>query len=593
MSYILDPPQIITPVNAQGLKRVEVMGRGQAGLVKISGSGAGSIPGSPAVDGIHSPTLSSTAGASTASSPTTPKAFAGQPSIAQQQATADPFSDLHEASTSRFSVGGIAAPSSSSPDARRASQSTITSTSSQPHSLDPSNTSRWTTSSVDSSRRGSGESVTLEMDPLHPGQLVHSAGQRGSFDVPSSARSSEAYSLRRAGEQEEDGEGATGSRSRRLTGESNWTEGTSFIGDRRESGSTVGGGGGSPRGSFVSSRSGATDSMSMLDGIPFMGPASSANLPRFSTNSASTTNSSNADGTVQAPKSPLFPMPPPRSPSFMSAGPGGPPSPAISDLPTAEAEEEPLVPIPVPVPAPSSSAATRLGLNSSSFTSTAEEDDDEPLPAPFLPFAGQRPSSSAPSGFENDNRDSQAISLRSGFASGLSDVAFRLDGGLRDSMFTEGGPTSERGSVLGPSSSVGGAGGERTSLMSLAGEGGGGTRDSIHDVSHLEGVREEEGPSRPTSYASTLGEEDEEEEEEEAVIVTSAVRAPIIRSTSIKRSAPTSSSPPAPAATEADAESTNPFGDEAAISSAPDYSRASMDSLALSAALSRSLEEAD
>lgn len=38
MSYILDPPRIITPSNAQGLRRVEVLGSRQAGLVTLVGS---------------------------------------------------------------------------------------------------------------------------------------------------------------------------------------------------------------------------------------------------------------------------------------------------------------------------------------------------------------------------------------------------------------------------------------------------------------------------------------------------------------------------------------------------------------------------
>lgn len=38
LSYILDPPQIITPGGKQGLKRVEVIGSRQAGLVTLAGS---------------------------------------------------------------------------------------------------------------------------------------------------------------------------------------------------------------------------------------------------------------------------------------------------------------------------------------------------------------------------------------------------------------------------------------------------------------------------------------------------------------------------------------------------------------------------
>ncbi|ORY81795.1 hypothetical protein BCR35DRAFT_85095 [Leucosporidium creatinivorum] len=387
MSYILDPPQIITPVNAQGLRRVEVMGRGHAGLVKISGSGGGSLPGTPAVDGIHPPTPSSST--STASSPTTPKAFAGQPSISQQQAAADPFSDDHEASTARFSVGGIAAPSSSSNEAlraRRESQDTITSSSSQPHSLDPSNASRWTTSSVaSSSRRGSGESVTLELDPLHPGTLAHSprgAGERGSFDVPHSARSSEAY----------EGEGDTGSRSRRLTTESSWTEGSSLL-----DGFHVHARWDSVHGSLVFGQL-----TSLLDQLGLHHQLLSRwndQSPRFTSFPHATAEESifheHQHGRTTLARS--------RRPSHRRGRRGG----SFGTLLHRD-------------------NGTRTRLSHHPTNGGNNSDEDSPLPAPFLPFAGQRPSSSsAPSETDNDNRDSQAISLRSGFASGLSDVAFR------------------------------------------------------------------------------------------------------------------------------------------------------------------------
>ncbi|TNY24748.1 hypothetical protein DMC30DRAFT_4596 [Rhodotorula diobovata] len=57
MSYILDPPQIITPVSAQGVRRVELQ-KGQAGLVKIgaaAGAGAGAGQGNAASTSPTSP----------------------------------------------------------------------------------------------------------------------------------------------------------------------------------------------------------------------------------------------------------------------------------------------------------------------------------------------------------------------------------------------------------------------------------------------------------------------------------------------------------------------------------------------------------
>lgn len=564
MSYILDPPQIITPVNAQGLRRVEVMGRGQAGLVTLAGSAAGSLPNTPAHDAVHSPSSS----ASGASSPTTPKAFGNL------QQTLDPFADENSEPT-RFSVGGIAAPPSQEDRLRRQSNSsTIESLSSDLHFNDNAS-SRWTTSS-----RASGESVAL--DPAHPStSSPGSPHNRESYGVPRSARSSEAYS-------------DTGSRSRRLTGESRWTEGSSMLGDsRRNSDATIDGSHsagsishegaveneGSPRASYSSSlRSGVTsDSTSMLDGIPFMAPSSSSHFGGTGlSNAPVSTASSFVD---RAPKSPLFPMPPPRSPPASTRG--GPPSPTISDLPSDEApttSRESFITAESAHPPPSSTAAASTGI----LAHAAGDDGDDILPAPFLPFAGQGPSGSSPS-----DRESQAISLRSGFASGLSDVAFRLDGGLRDSMFTTGpgGPESERGSVMGPS----GGGGERASLLSARGEG---ARDSIHGVGNLSGVDEEddEGVSRPVSYSSSMG---GEAEEEEVAIVTSAVRAPIARSTSIKRSPsiPSSSATTSPllgSNAEEPEETDNPFGDSAAVKVDP---RASIDSFAANAALSQSLAE--
>ena len=374
----LDPPQIITPVNAQGLRRVEVLGRGQAGLVRIGGSGLTSAPTTPA------PPLTGNADVdSDVRSPTTPKAFA-----AQQAKEMNPFSD--EASvtplSARFSaVGGSAsAPlSPTSSHTRSESQDTVTSTEPGYATTDE---SRWTAST----------SATHGED--------------------------------------------TGARARPLTSESQWSEGMS----RRDTTSTMGGEGmerAESRGSYASFASTGTE-QSVLDGIPFMAAPTivvPSNLSRESF----------LDD--EPPRSPLFPMPPPRSPSFI----GSPSSPSSSFVPESEHRDSTysydttysdnsVAPPAVPTANPSI-----LDLDA----------DTSPLPSPFLPFAGQRPTPAEGGGRE---RESAAISVRSGFGSGLSQIPFQLgfpsglDGGSDRGSMTG----SERGSIMTMD-----PGGERDSRM--------------------------------------------------------------------------------------------------------------------------------
>lgn len=83
--------------------------------------------------------------------------------------------------------------------------------------------------------------------------------------------------------------------------------------------------------------------------------------------------------------------------------------------------------------------------------------DDEPLPLPFLPFAGQRPTSTSPTKSTGGERQSEHFSVRSGFGSGLSQIPFQL--GFPSGFGDEG---SERGSMISRSGG-GGEGKERWS----------------------------------------------------------------------------------------------------------------------------------
>lgn len=135
MSYILDPPQIITPVNAQGLRRIEVMGREQAGLVRIGGTS--SAGNSPAMSSPASPR-------SDESSPSTPRALGR---FATQQGAANPFSDDASVVTpmeNRLSAVGGTPLSPLSDDSRPVSRATMEST----DAGYVTNESRWTVDSA-------------------------------------------------------------------------------------------------------------------------------------------------------------------------------------------------------------------------------------------------------------------------------------------------------------------------------------------------------------------------------------------------------------------------------------------------------------
>ena len=478
MSYILDPPQIITPVGADGIRRVEILGRGQAGLVQVPGSSGPSALGTVAV--------------------------AGQ--------TANPFADPVVSANAH---------------ARNGSGETIKSSG---------NSSRWTQSTNSDPRASYAESVALDPHPPSPG---HSPISHNSAFFPQSARNSEAFP-------QED----TGNRSRPLTGASEWSSSSSALGPIGFASES--------RDSFASAASHNIDSISMLDGIPFMAspPATGSGL-----------------GVAGPPASPLFPLPPTRTPSI------GPPSPGASSINLGE-------------PALTTTATSASpDLTATLADHITSPGSDGPLPAPFLPFAGQRPASgaslmseafgSSPAG---QRVQSQAISVRTGFGSGLSDFPMQIGFPSLDGA-------SERGSMISYRDS-------RTSEFG-AGPGAGPGQLGQRQSGLLAGVEEGTEPrsSRPGSFASSVGEDDEEDEE--PVVMGQAVRL-------LARTASTKSAKDvkvAPVTAEVEAEAENPFGDEAEVKgeegevgagAGPRASvRASVDSLASSAALAASFTESE
>lgn len=476
MGYILDHPQIITPVNKEGA-RVEVLTRGQAGLVKIGGIGSTS-PGSPGSFGVSPPNSANTI---------------------TKGVTENPFSD--EASVegnNRFSVGGINPTPSTSPyptHQRTESDSTVT-TDQQP------NSSRWTASSMDSdSRLSHAPSITLDRNP--------SPIDNDLFDLPQSARSSTAtYD--------------TGNRSRPLTGESQWTTGP------RDSINS------DPTDKVTRSREGAesresfqSDSPSMLDGIPFMGPATT----ELQVN------------TSAAKSGQLFPMPPPRSPSFI-----GPPSPGFFGD-----QRDSLSSFDDSVVAQAGTATTTTAQLSSLLQEATGQSTS--LPPPVPPFAAQ--ASAPPSLPTTPQRvQSQTISIRSGFGSGLTSIPFQLDGGLRDSMFDPG----------------------RDSMQSTASrDNTNNYRESYDSTGMLSGVSEQTEPgSDRNSFQSELDEDD--------VVIVSGVTK-LSRSDSRKRVLSSATAVPTSSSREAVKEEEDPFADGNGADA-----RASMDSMALSQALSQSLD---
>ncbi|KAL8278205.1 hypothetical protein RQP46_009378 [Phenoliferia psychrophenolica] len=383
MSYILDPPQIITPVNAQGLRRVDILGREQAGLVRLPGTTA---PGSSSTPTASSPLASPPMSASTT---TTARPFD------RQQEEANPFADnaAEEIDDSRSSA-------------------------------------RWTMSSS-----GSRMSVAqiMTVSPSAQAALAASAGSNGPqshtnsfYDVPQSARSS-AMSV----------------------GDQAWSQSSAS------------------RESFASSRSGATDSLSILDGVPFM------QSPGVSSSSSDLS---------RPPRSPLFPMPPNRAPSL------NPPSPptTLADLPhsdhrgstysyeTGDDSDRSSTDQPLPPHAATPTTSTAAtGFLAQAISADSESRGSSPLPPPFLPFAGQRPSSKSSSAEGGGGRvQSQAMSVRSGFGSGLSQIPFQLG-------FPSGfDGSSERGSIITMDSRVDSMVGSRDSLGLGLGRGNGEYDDS-------------------------------------------------------------------------------------------------------------------
>ena len=545
MSYILDPPQIITPLSAQGVRRVELQ-KGQAGLVHIGGSGAAQGAGA------HEPP--------TAASPTSPTG------------SVDPFDDSNRSSMrhSRLGSQGTVTPGGGA-DAHCETLSR-----SRPGSS-ATDTSRWTTGSA-LSDEGSvqflqGQTVTFT-NPNSPSALVNGGGgaksprlphtaSRASFDVPHSARSTEAFD--------------TGSQVRPLTGTmSAWSSSpgvspSSSMGTVR---ATAGSGVRTsspmaPSGSRDSTASGMSDG-SLLEGIPFLAPTSSSAGATAGGRGAST--------------------------SSVSLG----------------------LPVNVTAPIESSAASTSSASVRAPSIIDGRDDqdqDDDPLPAPFLPFAGQRPTSSKPApsssstgataGSGSERVQSAAISVRSGFGSGLSQIPFQLGfpSGFGDDGFTDAGDDEDDLDER-----------DRRSMMSAGGD------------STMGGVpRSENGAgSGRQSYASSMADEDGDDDEQ--VVLVQAERATVTpvapasaaqtgASSSLVFSTAGSTGPPADvartrASTDAvcrlaapppaaappivDDDASNPFGAHAEVPASTDSStadpRASMDSLALAMGLAANLD---
>ncbi|SCZ92037.1 BZ3501_MvSof-1269-A2-R1_Chr2-1g04222 [Microbotryum saponariae] len=574
MSYILDPPQIITPVNAQGVRRVEVLGRGQAGLVKLQGSAA------PA----SSPTPSSSFGSpGTTPTPKVTATMQGQRAAAFAVASNEqkPFADASQASTiarendQRRSLEDSLL-DQRDPVIRRDSLSTITDGSDESAGGVGSSSPRWTASSIQlggAGDRGSAHSIQFDAEPPSPGynRSLHpplSIASSTGLGIPSSAHNL-AYS-------DIDGDGETGSRSRPLTGGSQWVSAASASASGRHASTTSVVSNSSPR---------SSSSPSMLDAVTFLTPAASLSSPSILSDTPSSAQGSRLSQT------PSFPMPPQRPVSTLRAAQSSSQGESDADA----AYSGPLAVIDVTSP-------------SSDGSAHGSPDPESPLPAPFLPFAGQRPTSSASLAATSDvdggragkpRVESQAISIRSGFSSGLSQIPFTLDGGLRDSMLL-----SDRGSVisLGVESAQGDVDDEeeyvRSGQPSLA--------DRTSKMSYLSAATNDEGDvfadgtGRPSSFASSMGDSSYtgDDSMNEDVVVMQAEMLPLHRSTSMRKTysnAMTGSSLRHEAVpnTDGDDES-NPFGEHAEVlttTSGSADARASMDSLVLSAALSRNFED--
>ncbi|GAA5854227.1 hypothetical protein JCM8547_001741 [Rhodosporidiobolus lusitaniae] len=487
MSYILDPPQIITPVNANGIRRVE-FSKGQAAVVKIGGAGS---PSSPLSNSTSSEVLTVTA-ATTPSSENPFDDSAAEEEGGKRHSRMESEETVKRASTG---LGASSRPTSSATD-----------------------TSRWTRSSMASEGSDAvqflqGQTVTFTSpntpSPLSPdARAANTASMISAFDGPRSARSSEAFE--------------SGTQVRPLTGSA-----------------------GAPPASMNMSRSstasGTSDGshMSLLEGIPFMAPPLPGVGPSTSSVSLGLPINVTAqlDGSPASTNAAVFPAPPPADSASSASAAKLPPPPASSAPPF------------------------RPTSSSTSLLDGEDDDDSDPLPAPFLPFAGQRPSPSAPP--PGQRVQSEAFSVRSGFGSGLSQIPFQLGfpSGFGDDELDDG--RSERGSIIST--------GTRDSRVppSTAGAESG----SVYG----EGA-EEEGGDRRDSFASDFSGE---------AVVQEAVRTPVGKSplaqaAVVASAPPVPSAPPAPSAPPSKPEPAedNPFADP----------RASVDSIALAAQLSFNLD---
>lgn len=388
MSYILDPPQIITPVSAQGVRRVELH-QGQAGLIKIGG-GAASQPRAAAG-------LAAAGGAAAIPLPHSPTSpVDGGSGESAAAAALDPFDDVNE----ERRLSGLTG-----------SRESLRQSTARPVSS-ATDMSRWTSSSFasDALEGGvqflQGQTVTFTNPnspmpmPAGPPSTATTPARTvsgASFDVPTSARSSEAFE--------------TGAATRALTNQdSAWSlatvKGDATLPPAPDMAPSQ------SRDSAASVSTSATH-MSVLEGIPFLGPS---DPKRGSGGSVAGRNVPGAPMARQVSATSSISL---GLPVNVAAAPGDT---SVSSLASS-------TPPTTVTPSPSLRPATISSLDGGG-SATGEEEDDL-LPAPFLPFAGQRPSSSDASVQDvaatgGGRVQSTAISVRSGFGSGLSQIPFQL-----------------------------------------------------------------------------------------------------------------------------------------------------------------------
>ncbi|GAA5964719.1 hypothetical protein JCM3765_004367 [Sporobolomyces pararoseus] len=571
MSYILDPPQIITPINNTGGPLGGIGGVGGSGGVKrvefqqAKAHKLGTIPK-------PSPTRVSSGGGGL--SPTSPLAIN------------DPFSDdqasiererEREGETGNLSRRVSSVTSSSS--SRWTSTSSLISMDST--SLEGEGEGEDGGESSESVQFLQGQSITFTNPNVLPisssatatfhnlsnnNTNSNSDGQQGgqqrgmstlSVDLPRSARSSQTYSI--------DNEGDPLDHQR----QSVWS--TSSSSSNLTTDSTTGGGGlPSQSQSQEMSRSSTTETNnttttttttsshdSLLAGIPFMAPPATTITSQSQSQSRSTIES---------------------------------PSPASSSNLTTNNSNSNL-------PAPTDSRLSSSSTTDSSLLLGPEDDDDSLLPKPFLPFAGQKPTNShhdsvVEGGGEEEGRrvQSEQFSVRSGFGSGLSQIPFQLGfpSGFGDDDEDLEEDRSDRGSML--SNVTTQRAGERWSGRGIEIDQ---EEEEDDGLSRIEETTER-GSSNSRRESVKSSNHDDNKDHKEATGSSSQLlpTPPASPPSRIKSFAIEQKEQKEVEEEEQEKEEEDPFGSHAEVERGDEGSdpRASMDTLALGAALSANLE---